>query len=174
MHKLLFICPEYTPPLMKPDAQDLIKEYWSYLIPNKNGIKLYRGGAYEELSLTEAQPKLKEIYDIVDYIIYQKPNKVTYLSVFDNIIDIFQEYQNPELGAIYTDYYQATQGLNIHNFVRSFTPDDFVKNIPPVLIINKKYLQGNLPINLDQQFAMQLINSVPLIHIPEASYIIHD
>lgn len=172
MNKLLIICKEYTPPLVKPDAQDLIKENWSYLVVSPTGFKLYRGSSYEEITMEEAQEKLKQVYDSVDYIVYQT-KKVQYLSLFDNLIDTFQEYQNPELGAIYSDYYRSGQGVNIHTFVRNFSPDSFVMNPPPVMVVNKKYLPG-LPLQVDQQLCMHLVNSCPLMHYPEATYILNE
>lgn len=171
MNKLLIICKEYTPPLVKPDSQDLIKDYWSFLVVGET-LKLYRGGAYEEFTLQEAQEGLKDVYEYVDYIVYQNKN-VQYLSVFDSLIDTFKEYQNPELGAIYSDYYVTGQGINIHRFIKSFTPDNFVMNPPPVVVVNKKYLPG-LPLFLDQQLAIHLVNSCPVFHLPVATYILNE
>lgn len=172
MNKLLIICKEYTPPLVKPDAQDLIKDNWAFLVFGDNNLKLYRGGAYEEFTIQEAQERLKEVYEASDYIVYQSKS-VQYLSVFDTMIDVFKEYQGPELGAIYSDYYISGQGLNIHHFVKNFTPENFVTNIPPVVVVNKKYLNG-LPLFLDQQVAVHLVNSCPIYHLPECTYILNE
>lgn len=171
MNKLLIICQDYTPPIIESDA-DLIKEYWAFLVPGEKTIKLYRGGAYEEFTMEEAQEKLRQVYEHVDYVVYQQ-KKVQYLSAFDALIDNFKEYTNPELGAIYSDYYVAGQGVNIQKFNRNFTPDNFVLNPPPVLVINKKYLPG-LPLAFTQELAVHLVNSCPLLHFPESTYILNE
>ena len=172
MNKLLIICPEYTPPLTKPDAQDLIKDYWAFLVVEKDKLKLYRGGAYEEFTVEQAQDKIRDIYESVEYIVYQN-KKVQYLSVFESLLDTFKEYTSPELGAIYSDYYVSGQGVNIHRYIKNFTPENFVMNIPPVVVVNKKYLPG-LPLFLDQQVAMHLVNSSPVFHLPTATYILNE
>lgn len=172
MNKLLIICKDYTPPLVDSGTQDLITEYWAFLVPGEKTMRLYRGGAYEEFTLEEAQEKLRQVYETVDYIVYQQ-KKVEYLSTFYALIDNFKEYTSPEVGVIYSDYYRAGQGVNIHYYNKNFTPESFVMNIPPVVVVNKKYLPG-LPLQMNQELAAHLTNSCPILHFPESTYILNE
>lgn len=172
MNKVLFVLPKGQVPhrkTMTPEEGALIAEHYVYLVPDDNKIRVYRGDSYEEFTLEEAGNKLKDVYDSIDYVVYQNVPVREYLSNFDYIIDTFKEYTSPELGVLFSDYYRS--GLSRHEFLRSFTPESFVMNIPPVIVVNKKYLQG-LPISIDQQVASYLVNSCPVIHIPEATYIL--
>lgn len=174
MHRLLFILQKgRVPPktTVAPEENALITENYVYLVPDDNKIKLYRGGSYEEFTLEQAQEKLKEVYDSIDYIVYENRPVKTYLSNFDYLIDEFKSYTNPEVGVIYSDFYRQGGCLNKHEFLKNFTPENFIQNIPPVVVVNKKYLQG-LPMSIDQQVATYLIGSCPVLHIPEAMYIL--
>lgn len=161
MDKLLFMVPN----------QDSVNKNHPSLTFDGKMIKVFKDGAYEEFTVEEAQEKMKPIYEAMDYVVYQNAPVREFLSNFDYILDTFDEYKTPELGAIYTDFYKNGQSINKHEYLRSFTPDSFVMNIPPVVIVNKKYLPG-LPLVLNQELAGHLVNSAPIMHIPEATYIL--
>jgi hypothetical protein len=161
MDKVLFIIQKDQTP----------KEGHTSLTIDGEKIKLYRDGAFEEFSLQEAQEKLKDVYNSVDYIVYENKPVREYLTGFQWLVETFQEYRNPEVGIIYSDYYKNGSGLRKHEFMKNFTPENFIQNIPPVIVVNKKYLQG-LPMVIDQQLAMHLVSSCPILHIPESTYIL--
>lgn len=176
MHRLLFILPkdakEVTRYLDFPETStQLIADNYVFLTKIDDKLRLFIGGAYEEFTLEEAQEKLKSTYEGVDYIVYVQTHVKEFLSVFGALIDTFAEYKTPELAAIYSDYYSTKKALKKHEFVRNFTPENFVNSIPPVVVVNKKYLPG-LPLQLDQQVALHLVNAGPVLHLPEATYIL--